>query len=53
MKNNNESSGNNLDYERIFALSGYFFTNRYILREGYIRNLVEERVVDADGNPVP
>lgn len=53
MKDNTQNSYYNLDYEKVFALSSHFFNNRYLLNEGYIRSLVEERVVDSEGNALP
>lgn len=34
-------------------LAHIMLNNEYIARRGFIRSLVEQKVVDADGNPIP
>lgn len=43
----------NININEIFKLSSCFFNNIYLNQQGYIRSLIEKRVVDADGKPIP
>lgn len=42
-----------INVDAVLRLSGYFFKNKYLLNVGYVRSLVENRVVDASGQPTP
>lgn len=42
-----------INFNQVLLLSSYFFSNHYLRREGYVRSIIEERVVDAAGKPLP